>query len=95
MIVRVYNDEDCTSFHSNGCGCCSVEYNPSVEYWKQQEEWGLFPFDDKTPEQVAEEHHQRIIEHLKRNVEVTKEALEELGIDFETFIKGINEINGT
>jgi len=86
MIVQVYNDGKYNSFQSNGCGCCSVEYIPSVEYWKEQEEWGMFPFDDKTPEQVAKEHREKIVEHLKRNIEVTREALEKLGIDFQTFI---------
>lgn len=86
MIVKLYNDGKYDSFQSDGCGCCSVEYSPNVEYWKEQDEWGMFPFEDKTPKQVAQEHYQRIIEHLKQNVEVTKKACDKLGINFQTLI---------
>lgn len=86
MIVRTYDDGEYTSFQSQGCGCCSVQYYPSLEYWKQQEEWGVFPFEDKTPEQAAVEHLRIVIENLKDNIEVTKKACEKLGIDFQTLL---------
>lgn len=87
MIVKVYDDGNYDSFQSNGCGCCSVEFCPDVEYWKEQDEWGMFPFEDKSPEQVAEEHRLIIIEHLKQNIKITKEACNKMGLDFQTLIE--------
>ena len=86
MIVKVCNNGKYHSFQSNGCGCCSIEYYPNPDYWKEQEEWGKFPFDDKTPEQVAQENYQRILDNLRQNIKVTKESCEALGLDFQTLI---------
>lgn len=83
MIVSIYEDEF-ISYATNGCGCCSIEINPDIEYWKQQDEWEMI---DKLPEVIAQEQKEMLMKHLKDNVTVLKRACELLNIDLQSLLE--------